>query len=108
MITTTPPAPTSPSPSNNQPAQRPAWLIGGSIFCVIALAYGMWTIVDLLSFGRDEFERTFTEPIATVEVDSDAGSVRIEGTSANETVVHASLRRGLRRPTHSETLVGNR
>ena len=106
MITTTPSAPTS--PSNQQPTHRSAWLIGGSVFCVIALAYGLWTIVDLLSFGRDEFERTYTEPIATVEIDSDAGSVRIEGTSATETVVHASLRRGLRRPTHTETLVGDR
>ena len=107
MITTTPP-PTAPSPPSDSSTHRSAWLIGGSIFCVIALAYGVLAVVDLLAFGRDEFDRTFTEPIAMIEIDSDAGSVRIEGTNATETVVHASLRRGLRGPSHTERLIGDR
>ena len=108
MITTTPPPPTAPSPSNQPSAHRTAWIIGGSIFCVIALAYGVVAVLDAFSLGRDQFERTFTEPIAAIEVDSDAGSVRIEGTNAKETVVIASLRRGLRAPSHTETLIGDR
>jgi hypothetical protein len=109
MITTTPP-PTHnpPSPPSSHDDHRKAWMIGGSVFCVLALAYGVFMVVDLLSFGRDDLEKTFTEAIATVEIDSGAGSVRIEGTSATETVVRASLRRGLRAPNHSETVVGER
>jgi hypothetical protein len=113
MLTTTPP-PTP--PSNSSPSQPPAdrtshrsgWLIGGSVFTVLALAYGMTAVVDLLSFGRSRFERTFTESFTTLEIDSDGGSVRVEGTSERETVVVASLRRGLRAPKHSESLIGDR
>lgn len=104
-ITTPPPTTTA---SNNNDNHRSSWMIGGSIFCVLALAYGVFLVVDLLSFGRDHVERTFAGPISTVEIDSDAGSVRIEGTSSTTTVVQASLRRGLREPHHTETLVGDR
>jgi hypothetical protein len=112
MITTDPPTNPPTEPTATQPADRAphrsAWLVGGSVFCVLALAYGVFSVVDLLAFGRDRFERTFTEPIGTLEIDSDAGSVRIEGTSGSDTVVVASLRRGLRAPRHTETLVGDR
>lgn len=108
MITTAPPPPMAPSAPNDSARHRSAWIIGGSVFCVIALAYGVVAVLDVFSFGRDEFERTFTEPIATIEIDSDAGSVRIEGTNTEETVVIASLRRGLRAPSHTETLIGDR
>jgi hypothetical protein len=108
MITTAPSPPTEPSPPREPATHRSAWIIGGSIFCVISLAWGVLAVVDLLSFGRDQFERTFTERITIIEIDSDAGSVRIEGTNASETVVQASLRRGLRGPSHTESLVGDR
>jgi hypothetical protein len=109
MLTTTPTAPPPPSsPSEHANSHRSAWLIGGSVFAVIALAYGLTVVIDLLSFGRSHFEQTFAEPITTLEIDSDGGSVRVEGTTGNETVVLASLRRGLRAPTHRESLVGDR
>ena len=104
MLTTTPP-PTPPSnPAPNQtPADRTshrsAWIIGGSVFAVLAMAYGVVAVVDLLSFGRSRFERTFTEEFTTLEIDSDGGSVRIEGTADRETVDRHVLHRA---PGHDQ------
>ena len=75
---------------------------------MIALAYGVYMSVDLLAFGRDHFQRTFTESIATVEIRNGAGSVRVDGTSGNEVVVDVDIRRGLREPKHSQTVTGGR
>ena len=78
------------------------------MFCVIALVYGVYVVVDLLSFGRDNFERTFSDAITTIEIHNGAGSVRVEGTSGTEIAVDGSVRRGLREPSHSETVTGDR
>jgi hypothetical protein len=75
---------------------------------VIALVYGVYLSVDLLSFGRDHFEVTFTDAITTIEIDNGAGSVRVEGTSGNVIEVDGSIRRGLREPSHRESINGDR
>ena len=104
MITTSAP----PSPPVAPPPSRRVWIIAGSVFCAIALAYGFFIVVDLLSFGRDSFQRTFTDAITTVEIRNSTGSVRIEGTTSSEVAVDGSIRRGLREPSHSETINGDR
>ena len=104
MITAS--APTSSPPTPPSRSTRSAWLVAGSVFCVIALAYGVFMVVDLLSFGRDHFQRTFTEAVTTIEIHNGAGSVRVEGTTGSDVAVDASIRRGLREPTHRETVAG--
>ncbi|HUP72384.1 MAG TPA: hypothetical protein VM282_04990 [Acidimicrobiales bacterium] len=75
---------------------------------MLALAYGVYSVVDLLSFGRDHFQRTFTDAITTVEIHNSAGSVRIDGASGSEIAIDGSIRRGLRQPNHTETITGDR
>ena len=104
MITTSAPPASPPSPPSR--SRRSAWIIAGGVFCVIALAYGTYMVVDLLAFGRDHFQRTFTEPVTTIEIHNGAGSVRLEGTTGSEVSVDASIRRGLRKPSHRETITG--
>jgi hypothetical protein len=108
MITTTS-RPSNPS-AQQAPSSSPrsAWIVAGSVFCVLALAYGMVSAIDLLAFGRDRFQVTFSEPITTVEIHNSAGSVRVEGASGSEIVVDGAMRRGLREPSHSETIIGDR
>ena len=93
---------TAPSPS------RRAWIVAGSLFCVIALGYGVLGVVDLLSFDRGHFERTFSEPIKTLQISNGAGSVVVQGDSAGTVIVDGSTRRGLRAPNHRETVSGDR
>ena len=105
MITTSPPPAT---PSTSPSSSRRAWIVAGSVFCVIALGYGVLGVVDLLSFDRDHFERTFSETIKTVQISNGAGSVVVLGDSTGTVVVDGSTRRGLRAPTHTETVAGDR
>ncbi|MEO8694010.1 MAG: hypothetical protein ABI658_10870 [Acidimicrobiales bacterium] len=106
MITTAPPSTPVPAPPSR--SSRSAWIVAGSVFCVLSLAYGVYAVVDLLSFGRDHYQRTFTEAVTTVEIHNGAGSVRVEGTSGNEIAIDASIRRGLRKPSHTESITGSR
>jgi hypothetical protein len=106
MITTAPPSPPAPAPRSR--STRSAWIVAGSVFCVLSLAYGVYAVVDLLSFGRDHYQRTFTEAVTTIEIHNGAGSVRVEGTTGTEVAIDASIRRGLRKPSHSESITGSR
>ena len=82
MITTAPP-PSSPPAPPSQSSARTAWLVAGSVFCVLSLAYGVYAAVDLLAFGRDHYQRTFTDAVTTIEIRNGAGSVRVERMSAS-------------------------
>jgi len=106
IATAMPPSPSTTPPSHS--TSRRAWIVVGSLFSVVALTYGVVAVLDQLSFGRDAFDRTFTEQITTVEIHNDAGPVRIEGTTTSDIDVAGSIRRGLRAPSHSETITGDR
>ncbi|MEO5842115.1 MAG: hypothetical protein ABIQ73_04695 [Acidimicrobiales bacterium] len=106
MITTAPPPPSPTAPPAR--SSRSTWIVAGSVFCVLSLAYGVYAVVDMLSFGRDHYQRTFTEAVTTIEIRNGAGSVRVEGTTGNEIAIDASIRRGLRKPSHSESITGSR
>lgn len=107
MMTTTPP-PSAPSAPPSRSSSRSAWIVAGSLFCVLSLAYGVFAVVDLLAFGRDHFQRTFTDTVTTIEIRNGAGSVRVEGTTGDDVAIDASIRRGLRKPSHREILTGDR
>jgi len=82
--------------------------VAGSLFCTITLVYGVFAVVDLLAFNRSAFQRTFVETIKTIEIHNSGGPVRVEGSTGNDVTVNGSVRRGLRAPSHSETVTGDK
>jgi hypothetical protein len=83
-------------------ATRPArgralWVAFGSVLLVTALAWGTFTVVELLA--HEERTERFAVPAAgltNLDVDNHAGSVRIVGTASDEISVEAEVSVGLR------------
>ena len=79
------------------------------VFAGIAVAaLGATTAIDHAMAGTSHATTHFQQPIVLVDANIDAGSVRIVGSDQTEITVDASVHSGLRGPTHSETVVGDR
>jgi Toastrack DUF4097 len=87
---------------------RTAWLLGGSLFSVAAIAFGAFNLVDLLAHEEHHLHVEFTDAVRVVDIDTDGGSIHIEGTDATTTVVDADISQGLRSGDHSERVDGDR
>jgi hypothetical protein len=92
-------------------ASRPArgralWVACGSVLLVAALAWGTFSVVELLA--HEERTERFVVPAAgltRLDVDNDAGSVRIVGTDGDEISVEADVSVGVRDTGFSHEVV---
>jgi hypothetical protein len=103
-LPTRPTRPDAPRAPADRPA-RPAWLVLGAIASVVAIAYGSFSAVALLAWDRHTVHRTFSGPVERVEVDADAGGVRIVTGPADAATVDLRILRGLTEPDHRASLV---
>jgi len=111
MVSTTIPTPAparSPAGGRSRRRARTAWLVVGGILTVASVAWVAIGVIDLLAHERSHTVATITQPVRVIDVSNSAGSVRIEGTTAKEITVDASLSRGLGRPSHREEVEGDR
>jgi hypothetical protein len=79
-------------------AGRQAWIILGSIFAVITLAYGTLSVIQLFAFARATEQYTFTDVVRSVDIDNETGSTTVIGAEGDEVVVDAKIVHGFRRP----------
>lgn len=97
-------APPSSPPSSAAPPPRPpdpkgartAWIALGSIIAVATLVYGVLSVVGLLSWAHKDVQFVFDDPVTTVDIDNDAGRVRVVAGAGDEIVVDADITYGLR------------
>jgi hypothetical protein len=79
-------------------AGRQAWIILGSIFAVITLAYGTLSVIQLFAFARATEQYTFTDVVRAVDIHNETGSTTVIGAEGDEVVVDAKIVHGFRRP----------
>lgn len=105
MITETRPqtAARPPDPSGS----RAAWIALGSLFAVAALAYGVFSIVQLLAFARTSTQETFTEQVASIDIRNGSGKTRIVATEGDEVIVEAKITHGLQKPSNDAHVDGD-
>src|SRR5690242_11854126 len=88
---------------------RLAWLLPGSLFTVAALGWGTLNVVDLLAHERHHEQVTFSQPLSTIQLDTDKGSIHIVGDAAATTVtVDTTVSEGLFSGSHSVAVEGDR
>jgi hypothetical protein len=107
-MTYTYPAPTTqPSPPRSSGA-RTAWITFGSLFAVVALAYGVMSAVGLLSYAKKDTHVAFArQGVARIDIDNAAGSTHIVGTDGDEIVVDAEVTYGVRDPRNDSHVDGD-
>jgi Putative adhesin len=71
-------------------------------------ALGAAFAIDLAMAATSHATTHLHQPIAVVDADIDSGSVRIVGSADDEITIDATVHRGLRGPSHSEHVVGDR
>jgi len=87
---------------------RTVWLLGGSLFSVAAIGFGTLTLVDLMAHDQSHVHLEFAGTVRTLDVDSDGGTIHIEGTDAATATIDAEISEGLRSGHHDEQLQGDR
>jgi hypothetical protein len=86
------------------PRRRRAWLVVGLVVAAITILLGAWDLVGALSRQPVHYQRTWSEPVRTLDLDIGNGSVTLVGTDGAGAVVHADGARGLSTPTNEQTL----
>jgi hypothetical protein len=71
-------------------------------------AFGAAIAVDLAMAGTSHATAHFNQPIVRVDADIDSGSLRIVGSNDPEITIESTVHSGIRGPSHSETVVGDR
>jgi hypothetical protein len=71
-------------------------------------ALGAAIAVDLAMAGTSHATAHLDGPVTIVDADIDAGSVRLVGTDDNEITIESTVHSGVRGPSHSEKVVGDR
>jgi hypothetical protein len=85
-----------------------AWFIGGSLFSVVLLAFGVMQGVGLLAHQRHHNHTVVTSPVQSVDISSGGGSVAVVGTTGRNVVVDAAVSEGLFAATNEVTVQGGR
>jgi hypothetical protein len=90
---------------------RALWIVFGSIFAVVTLAYGTYTAVGLVAFARTSthvvFDAEEIRDVTRIDVRSDAGSTRIVGSDRDDIVVDARITYGLQKPDDDTRIEGD-
>jgi hypothetical protein len=85
-----------------------AWLIGGSFFSVVLLAFGVMQGVGLLAHKRHRNHSVVTAPVRSVDISSGGGSVSVVGTTGRNVVIDAAVSEGLFAATNQVAVQGDR
>lgn len=96
-----PPAPPGPA------RKRVLWKVFAGVGAFVALGGGA-IAADYATNGSHHTTRTFAEPISTLAVDIDSGSLRVVGGTASTVTVDVTTHGGLHRPDHFEGVVRGR
>lgn len=91
--------------SSSSSTGRRIFLVAGIAFAVVAIAYGVVTVVSLLSDRSTTDRAAYSSEIKRVVVEV-TGDVRILGVDENVTTVERRLRWSLARPRITEDVVG--
>ena len=84
---------------------RRTWVLLGA-GAVVALA-GSLVAADLVANDTDTTRMQFNDSIDALTLDVSNGSVRVEGTSESNITIETEVHGGLRKPSHSEAVVGD-
>lgn len=104
-----PPAPAERSgPPARPPRARAVWIVVASAVAIVTLGWMTLQVVELLAHEERTEVTTFDQPITALDVDNDAGSVRVVATDAEVVTVTAEISDGLRATKQSQTLDGER
>jgi hypothetical protein len=88
---------------------RPAWRILASLLAIAALVWGTFNLVNLVAHGETRFTRTFSsDAIASVEVSTDRGSVRVIASDRDDVSLSAYVSNGLGGTDHTARVRGHR
>ena len=71
-------------------------------------ALGATVAIDLAMAGTGHATAHFDQPIVRVDADIDSGSLRLVGSDDSRITIESTVHSGIRGPSHSETIVGNR
>jgi hypothetical protein len=90
---------------------RAAWVAAGSVFAVLALVYGTYTVVGLLAFAKAgthvAYDAVAAAGVVHVDVRNGSGHTTIVGTDGDEIVVDADLTYGLWKPSNETRIEGD-
>jgi len=89
------------------PRGRVTWRIIASVLAIPALLWGTLNVVNLLAHGEHHFTRTFTG-VATVDVSTDRGSVRVIASDRDDVSLRGYISDGLGGTDHSAEVRGSR
>ncbi|MPY93632.1 MAG: hypothetical protein GEV08_11390 [Acidimicrobiia bacterium] len=104
------PGPGAPQPAARAPrpaGHRKAWVVVGTVFALVSLAWGTLMVVGSVAYDRWDLHSTHDERIRAVDVEAE-GAVRIEPATGSELVVDTRVTRGLFETTTSERVEGDR
>jgi hypothetical protein len=102
-----PPAPPPEGPG--RPRLWRTWRIGGSLFAVVVLGFGVMQAVAQLAHEEEIVVRHFDGTgLRLIDVDNGAGSVHIVGTRSDRVTVRARVSHGLRATGESARVEGDR
>jgi hypothetical protein len=88
---------------------RRAWIILGSLFTVIALAWTTLNGVALLAHQETTEQHSWDAAgITTIEIHNGAGDVRVTGADTDRIELDSQITRGLFDTVHTERIVGDR
>jgi len=87
---------------------RRAWMVGGSLFAVAALAMGTTQAVSVLAHEESTFTTEVdAADVRAIEVRNDAGPVYVVGTGGDTVRITGRVSHGLRATGHSERVEGD-
>jgi hypothetical protein len=89
------------------PRVRTAWIIGGSVFTIVTLAFGTVQAVAALAHEERTERMVINEPIRTIDITAD-GSVTVLGTDTDRVTIAERVSDGLQHPDRSWRVVGDR
>ena len=86
---------------------RKAWSVVGAIAATVTLVLGTFQVVSLLARSTDETTTTF-HAVRRLEIDNDAGGIRLRPSSDGTVRIEREVVRGLTKPSYSERVEGDR
>ena len=86
---------------------RAAWVLGGSIFSVVAIGFGTVQAVAALAHEEHSKRTVVREPVRVVEIEA-SGSVTVTGGTGSTVTIDESISRGLHAPQRSIRVDGDR
>lgn len=83
------------------------WKLGGGLLAFALLGWIILNFVGLVAYEKVSFNRTFTEPITSLDIGSGAGSVTVIGDRESGVELEAHGNAGLSKNRHSEVVENN-